>query len=113
MKSKLYAKRIKKTAVVAFAGILSLLCMGACRNNNAFQNSNSLQNEKALSGSYVYVPEYVALNDADVARMEDARIIGDFLYYTKIESAEQDSVRRYLCEYSLTQMKISRKILLS
>lgn len=99
--------------------MITLLFLGGCGNSDFSAKESG--NDKTQSGSYVYVPEYVELKDADVARIEDASIIGDFLYYTKIESGnslsegedEQDLVRRFLCEYSLTQQKETRKMLLS
>lgn len=106
--------------MVMTAIAITVLSLGACGDNDNASSSESGKG-KTQSASYVYVPEYVELKDAEVARIEDAKIFGDFLYYTKIESEdslsdgedEQDLVRRFLCEYSLTQQKETRKMLLS
>lgn len=100
---------IKKRAAVVIVGIMVLFCMGAC--NKSLPDSPSPDNE---AGNYVYVPEYVELPDVDNAALADAKILGDSLYYAKTEPQEgQETVRRYLCEYSLTEKQLKRKILLS
>ncbi|MCM1112527.1 MAG: extracellular solute-binding protein [Muribaculum sp.] len=67
---------------------------------------------KEQETQYVYVPEYVELFGAEAANVADSRIIGDFLYYTKTE-ADSSAVKRFLCEYSLTEQRETRKMLLS
>lgn len=100
----------KSTAIAAAA--MMMLFLGACGSN---RNASFLGNnaEKTQPAAYVYVPEYVELEAVGAARIEDARIMGDFLYYTEIEYDEElDFIRRFLCEYSLTQQKEVRKMLL-
>lgn len=99
--------RIKKTAAMVTAVVMALFCMTACSKH---QDSPSPDNE---AGAYVYIPEYVELPDVDNAALADAKILGDSLYYAKTESREgQETVRRYLCEYSLTEKQLKKKILL-
>lgn len=107
--SRLLPTGIKKRAAIVTVGIMALFCMGAC--NKSLPDGPSPDNE---AGTYVYIPEYMELPDVDNAALADAKILGDSLYYAKTESQEgQETVRRYLCEYSLTQKQMKRKILLS
>lgn len=129
----------KKLAAVTVSGII-ILSLAACGRDKDAPWDGGSGSTQSLAG-YVYVPEYVELENAEGAVISDAKIMGGSLYYTKVESATSDSARtnptvaesitadfaadsdstadtedgmkRFLCEYSLAEHKVVRKMLLS
>ncbi|MCM1535417.1 MAG: extracellular solute-binding protein [Clostridium sp.] len=118
----------KKNAIAAAMMIVVLVLASCGKQDDSPTADNS--NANAQKVSYAYVPEYVELFGAETANIDDSRIIGDALYYTKIEAkkvsssdesekvttmedGQQYAVKRFLYEYSLAEQKVTRKMLLS
>ncbi|MCM1325531.1 MAG: extracellular solute-binding protein [Bacteroidales bacterium] len=114
---------------IASAMVIIFLVLASCGKQDDSPTADN-SNANAQKVSYAYVPEYVELVGAETANIDDSRIIGDALYYTKIEAkkvfssdeaekvttmedGQRYAVKRFLYEYSLAEQKVIRKMLLS
>ncbi|MCH5343609.1 MAG: extracellular solute-binding protein [Acetatifactor sp.] len=97
----------KKLIAGAMAALLAL-SMAACGKEQG-QEPNSV----TQGAEWVYVPEYISMEGAEDFRSYNSKLIGESLYYSRSDYQEEaDTSTRYLCEYSLTDKKVVREVLI-
>lgn len=109
-------RNIFRLVPAAFAVVCSLVVcaltvclLAGC--GRAREDASKPHSEDALNGDFVYVAEFTQLEELRDINRYSAKFVGDSLYYTCLElDGEESPARRVVCEYSLAEQKVVRKL---